>query len=76
LRKLLLGADTALAGLPEVDLEAALAARFCGGQEVAAPMVGEGLARVYDEQHEFLGIGELFRNGKIAPRRVFRVAAR
>jgi tRNA pseudouridine55 synthase len=75
LRDLLLPADSALAGLPGVDLEAALAVRFCGGQAVAAPIVGEGLARVYGEQHEFLGVGELSPNGKIAPRRVFRAAA-
>jgi tRNA pseudouridine55 synthase len=76
LRDRLLPADMALAGLPEVGLEAALAVRFCGGQAVAAPKAGEGLARVYGEQHEFLGVGEVFQNGKIAPRRVFRTAAR
>jgi tRNA pseudouridine55 synthase len=75
-RKLLLPADTALTGLPEVDLEATMAVRFCGGQAVAAPAAREGLARVYNEQHEFLGVGEVSRDGKIAPRRVFRIAER
>lgn len=76
LRELLLPPDLALAGLPEVGLAAAQAAKFCGGQPVAARGGGTGLARVYDEQHLFLGVGEVSRNGKIAPRRVFRTVAR
>jgi tRNA pseudouridine55 synthase len=75
LRELLLPPDVALTGLPEVDLEPGQAARFCGGQPVTTATGGTGLARVYDEQHDFLGVGELCQNGKIAPRRVFRTEA-
>ena len=75
LRELLLPPDAALTGLPEVNLGAGHASRFCGGQPVPGLSAGSGLVRVYDEQHEFLGVGEVSRNGKIAPRRVFRTAA-
>jgi tRNA pseudouridine55 synthase len=76
LRKLLMPADAALAALPEVGLEAGEAAKFCGGQQVMTATDGSGLARVYDEQREFLGVGEVFVNGKMAPRRVFRTTVR
>ncbi len=76
LRELLLPPDAALTGLPEVGLGAGQALKFCGGQAVTADNVGTGLARVYGEQNEFLGVGEISRGGKVAPRRVFRTAAR
>ena len=75
LRERLLPPDRALAQLPDVRLETALAAKFCGGQAVPGGTAGQsGLARVYDENREFLGVGELSGDGMIAPRRVFRVA--
>jgi tRNA pseudouridine55 synthase len=75
LRERLLPPDRALARLPELSLENALAAKFCGGQAVpGAATVRSGLARVYDENRKFLGVGELSVDGMIAPRRVFRVA--
>jgi tRNA pseudouridine55 synthase len=68
----LLPPDRALMGLPEVCLDGALAERFCGGQPVTAGKpVPAGLVRVYGEEHEFLGVGEMSGDGRIAPRRVF-----
>jgi len=76
LREQLLPPDRALAGLPDVGLENGLAAKFCGGQVVAGGEAGcTGLARVYGENREFLGVGELSGDGTIAPRRVFRVSS-
>jgi tRNA pseudouridine55 synthase len=75
LRDLLMPADRALTGLPDVNLEADQAERFCGGQAVpAANGVATGLARVYGTGQDFLGVGELSGDGRVAPRRVFRVA--
>ena len=75
LREQLLPADRALARMPDVSLESALAEKFCGGQAVPGGATGQsGLTRVYGERREFLGVGELSGDGMIAPRRVFRVA--
>ena len=72
LRDCLLPPDRALAGLPEVRLDAAKAERFCGGQPVAAGNSDSaGLTRVYGEEQVFLGVGELCGDGKVAPRRIF-----
>jgi tRNA pseudouridine55 synthase len=72
LRDCLLPPDRALAGLPEVRLDAANAERFCGGQPVAAGNSDSaGLTRVYGEEQVFLGVGELCGDGKVAPRRIF-----
>lgn len=72
LRQSLLPPDRALAGLPEVTLAAADAARFCGGQAVqAASGPLRGLVRVYGGEQGFLGVGEISGNGAVAPRRIF-----
>jgi tRNA pseudouridine55 synthase len=74
LREQLLPPDRALAGMPDISLRQESAAKFCGGQVVAVDAAGQtGLARVYGENREFLGVGELSGDGKVAPRRVFRV---
>ena len=72
IRESLLPADRALLSLPEVKLGAADAERFRGGQSVPRGAGGvQGLARVYGAEHEFLGVGEISVDGRIAPRRVF-----
>lgn len=77
LRGLLLPADRALARLPEVRLESAAGSRFCSGQVLASsPTDIAGLCRVYADGGRFLGVGELDNDGRLAPRRVFRVAER
>jgi len=72
LREKLLPADLALADMPEVSVDADDAVKFCGGQAVAAAVeVQAGLARVYEAGERFLGVGELSKDGLLAPRRVF-----
>lgn len=73
LRAYLLPADKALAGLPEAELGAADGGRFSMGQAVTPPegAIGPGLVRVYGEAGKFLGVGELGRDGWLAPKRVF-----
>ncbi len=72
LRSKLLPADVALANMPAVSINAEGAQRFCSGQAVVVD-VGEeeGLARVYEADKRFLGVGELSGDGQLAPRRVF-----
>lgn len=72
LRGKLAGADTALAGLPAMNLGSEARSRFLHGQAVACPgEAARGLARVYAGTGEFLGVGELTGDGELAPRRVF-----
>lgn len=74
LRARLLPADTALAAWPECHIAEDQAERFCGGQAVeltdGAP---KGLVRVYAGRERFLGVGQVGRDGKLAPRRIFRL---
>lgn len=65
---LLLGADTALAGWPSVELAAAVAQRLLCGNAVAAE-APSGWVRIYEQGGRFLGIGEA-RNDLIVPRRL------
>jgi tRNA pseudouridine55 synthase len=69
---LLLSADRALADWPAVVLPAAAAARIEHGQAVAAeegwPV---GRVKVYREPREFLAIGEVTPDRRLAPQRVF-----
>lgn len=72
LRDKLLPADVALMDLPGVSVDAQDAQRFCGGQKVVVDLdEKEGLARVYEADKRFLGVGELSGDGQLAPRRVF-----
>ncbi len=72
LRERLLPADTALADMPTVTVDATDGERFSGGQAVdVAAGNSKGLARVYGAGR-FLGVGELAGNGRLAPRRVFQ----
>lgn len=72
LRAELLPADIALAEMPAVSVSSDDAARFSGGMAVPAGVEEqEGLARVYEAGERFLGVGELSKDGLLAPRRVF-----
>ena len=73
LRAGLLAPDVALGGLPAIGVEVGEAGRFSGGQAVQVDAGGpEGLVRVYQEDQIFVGVGELSRDGTLAPRRVFK----
>jgi len=72
LRARLLPADVALTDMPGISIDVEDAERFCGGQTVAVDVEEEeGLARVYEADKRFLGVGELSGEGMLAPRRVF-----
>ena len=67
----LLNVDTALLALPEVTLVESVAFYLCQGQAVMvsnAPTTG--LLRIYDSGKQFLGLGEVLDDGRIAPRRL------
>lgn len=75
LRARLMPADEALSAWPDCHIPADDADRFCGGQAVAIAGGGpQGLVRVYAGDDRFLGVGQLGRDGKLAPRRIFRLA--
>ncbi len=73
LRERLMAPDRALRAIPETRLAAAdEATQFSSGQEVEAPAGTEpGLVRVYGAAGEFLGVGELGEDRRLAPKRVF-----
>jgi tRNA pseudouridine55 synthase len=77
LRDRLLAPDVALMHLPAVHVDAQAGERFSGGQAVAATgAIGIGMARVYSENQQFLGVGELSGDDTVAPRRVFQIAGK
>jgi len=75
LRERLLPPDAALQTMPELRIGEDAGRRFLQGQAVdAGEGAPAGLVRVYGEQGEFLGVGELAEAGELAPRRVFQAA--
>ncbi|KUE78414.1 tRNA pseudouridine(55) synthase TruB [Aeromonas schubertii] len=74
---LLLPMDTAVASLPEVNLLPAVAAYVNQGQAVqvaGAPQSGQVRMTVGPER-EFIGVGEIDDDGRVAPRRLVRLGA-
>jgi tRNA pseudouridine55 synthase len=67
--------DTALAAYPEVRLSANEAFYLRNGHAVghAGPDI-DGIVRLYDQNHEFLGLGEVRADGQVAPKRLFVAA--
>ncbi len=72
LDRLLIPADAALAGWPSVTLAPPDAARLARGQAVAvASGTAPGDALVYAESGQFIAIGTVGADGRLAPTRVF-----
>ncbi len=72
LQRRLMAPDMALTGLPAVTVSADDGQRFCMGQALDGhDSELSGLVRVYDDEHRFLGVGEVSAGGIIAPKRVF-----
>ena len=70
----LLNVDTALLSLPEVTLVESVAFYLCQGQAVMVPNAPTtGLLRIYDSGKQFLGLGEVLDDGRIAPRRLVNI---
>ena len=67
----LLGIDTMIRELPEVVLADSVAYYLRQGQPVMVPRAPtEGILRIYNENHGFLGVGEILDDGRVAPRRL------
>ncbi|MEO7727467.1 MAG: tRNA pseudouridine(55) synthase TruB [Burkholderiales bacterium] len=73
----LLPVDCLVAGLPAVILPADAVARILQGQSVRVDALPEtaGLARLYNENRHFLGLGELQSDGRVLPKRLLANAA-
>jgi tRNA pseudouridine55 synthase len=68
---LLLPADTALVGWPEVHLNSDSTFYLCQGQPVIVPKAPtEGRVRIYDDKDNFIGVGEILDDGRVAPKRM------
>ena len=68
----LLPVDSAVLHWPSVELGRDSAFYLMQGQPVTAPGApSSGNVRLYDERHNFLGIGEAKRDGRVAPTRLF-----
>jgi tRNA pseudouridine55 synthase len=69
---LLVPIDGGLGHLPGVKLSRDAAYYLCRGQAVrAADAPSEGWVRLYTETAQFLGIGMVLRDGRVAPKRLF-----
>jgi tRNA pseudouridine55 synthase len=73
---LLLPVDTAVRHLPEVRLSESGGFYLRQGQPVLVPnMPTEGMVRMALETGEFIGVGEVLDDGRVAPRRLVSLAA-
>jgi tRNA pseudouridine55 synthase len=71
LDSLLLPVDSGLENWPLVMLVDEAASRFTHGNPVPVSEQQIGAVRVYSEQHQLLGLGELRPDGNVYPKRVF-----
>ena len=72
IREHLMSPDVALAGYPAVTVSQADGQQFSGGMVVrGADESLQGLVRVYNDEAQFLGVGEASGDGSVAPKRVF-----
>ena len=68
---MLLPVESALGDWPEVRLSPDSAFYLSKGQPVLVPNAPTaGRVRLYDQQHRFLGVGEILDDGRVAPRRL------
>ena len=73
LDKLLLATDTALVDLPDIHLTDESAFSVKQGQAVRVPNAPHGgLVRLYRSERQFIGVGAVLDDGRIAPRRLMR----
>lgn len=75
-QNLLTPTDQTLLHLPEVDLSESSSGYLCHGQTVRIVQPFEtGLTRLYDSSKNFLGLGEITKDGQVLPKRIFVDAA-
>ncbi len=72
---LLLPMDTAVGSLPEVNMSEIVASYVAQGQavQVAKAPVSGFVRMTVGEPREFIGVGEIDEDGKVAPRRLVRI---
>ena len=70
----LLSIDTVIREMPRVEMTETVAYYLKQGQPVIIPHAPtKGLLRIYTDAREFLGVGEVLDDGRIAPRRLVSV---
>ena len=75
LDKLLLPVDSIIDDIPEITLTHSSTHYITNGQAVMVPHAPtEGLIRIYNENHDFMGVGEILDDGRVAPRRLVNLS--
>jgi tRNA pseudouridine55 synthase len=75
LDQLLVPGDSALEHLAEVNLTEEMTYYLCLGQAVSVPKAAtDGLVRIYDHNHTFIGIGTILEDGRVAPKRLLKTS--
>ncbi|MGD8908623.1 MAG: tRNA pseudouridine(55) synthase TruB [Chromatiales bacterium] len=68
--------ESALADWPEVKLTADAAFYMKQGQPILVPNAPtSGWVRLYANQHDFLGVGQILDDGRVAPKRLMQVTS-
>lgn len=74
---LLLPSDSAILDWPSLELNSDMAFYICQGQAVMVPRApASGLVRLYRPEHEFIGIGRIQSDGRVAPKRLMLTKAK
>lgn len=72
---LLLPMDYALLDMPEIHLPEDVSHYLCQGQTVMAPGLPKaGRLRIYNHLAQFVGLGEVTEDGRVAPKRLINIA--
>jgi len=68
--------ETALTSFPEVALSPDAAYYLRQGQAVTVPHAPtEGLVRLFDDRGDFIGVGKILDDGKVAPKRLLNLSS-
>ena len=72
----LLPIDSIITELPKVTLMNSVSCYLEKGQAVIVPHAPtDGMLRIYNENQDFLGVGEVLEDGRIAPRRLVNLSS-
>jgi tRNA pseudouridine55 synthase len=75
LDEFLLPMEQALSGWPAVNLTENTAFYLRQGQPVLVPKApSRGWVRLFTHEHEFIGVGQIMDDGRVAPRRLVSTA--
>ncbi len=70
---LLQAPDTALPDFPEIVLDEQETGRITRGQQIDSPRAEPGPVRLYGPEMRFLGLGQVRKDRRLAPRRLFQI---